>query len=164
MTEDDFCGFVDQSVKRATDRIGRVGHLLCTQSANPRERKLREPEMRIAFQQEAEARNLFYGIEVPTTYPYRISGEGERCALIDFALLEDALDTDGRIVRNVLMELKEGQPYKVRADESSAFDCPTITKDMHRLWAEPARFGRCIFHICQAADSGTPRGVAQKVR
>ena len=42
------------------------------------------------------------------------------------------------------------------------FDYPKITKDLHKLWAEPGRHGRCMFHICQAANAGTMPALVAK--
>ena len=159
MTETEFLDFARNASSRATSNVGRVGHLICTQARNTKKPTLREPEMRTAFQQEAEERRLFYGIEVPTVYSYQFTGVGTRRALVDFALL--ASDT-AKADRDVLVEFKQGQPNGVRSAVDDTFDYPKITKDLHKLWAEPVRHGRCMFHICQAANSGTLSAVQAK--
>ena len=155
MTESEFIGFARSAASRATSNIGQIGHLVCTQANAKGEPKLREPERRVAFQQEAEERGLFYGIEVPTIHTYRFVdrvGEKRRRALVDFVLLgSDSTTAD----RDVLVEFKQGQLNRVLPTEDTPLDYPKITKDLHKLWAEPGRHGRCIFHICQAADAGT---------
>ena len=155
MTEAEFLEFARSAALRATSNLGRIGHLVCTRANAKGERTLREPEMRAAFQQEAEERGLLYGIEVPTHYTYRFvdnKGELRRRALVDFALLgSDSTTAD----RDVLVEFKQGQPNRVLPTEDTPLDYPKITKDLHKLWAEPGPHGRCMFHICQAADSGT---------
>jgi len=91
---------------------------------------------------------------VPTNHTYRFvdkEGELQRRALVDFALLGSASATADR---DVLVEFKQGQPSGVRSVEDPSLDYPTITKDLHKLWAEPSLHGRCMFHICQAADEG----------
>jgi hypothetical protein len=155
MTEAEFIEYARAAALRATSNIGQIGHLVCTQAKNPKEPILREPEMRTAFQQEAEAREMFYGIEVPTKYPYRFvdtEGQSRRRALVDFALLNSG---EAKSDRNVLVEFKQGQPNRVLSKVDDSFDYPKITKDIHKLWAEPVRHGSCMFHICQAADRGT---------
>ena len=155
MTEAEFFEFPRSAALRATSNIGRIGHLVCTQANKKQEPTLREPEMRTAFQQEAEERKLLYGIEVPTQYKYRFVdkvGTVRRRALVDFVLLgSDPATMD----RDVLVEFKQGQPNRVLPTEDTPLDYPKITKDLHKLLAEPGCHGRCMFHICQAADEGT---------
>ena len=154
MTEAEFFEFARSAALRATSNIGRIGHLVCTQANKKQEPTLREPEMRTAFQQEAEERKLLYGIEVPTQYKYRFVdkvGTVRRRALVDFVLLgSDPATMD----RDVLVEFKQGQPNRVLPTEDTPLDYPKITKDLHKLLAEPGCHGRCMFHICQAADEG----------
>ena len=162
MTEAEFLDFARAAALRATRNIGRIGNLVCTQANAKGEPTLREPEMRTAFQQEAEEQGLFYGIEVPTRYTYRFTtkeGTKQRRALVDFALLGSASVTADR---NVLVEFKQGQPNRILPTEDTPLDYPKITKDLHKLWAEPVRHGRCMFHICQAADSGTFSAIEAK--
>jgi len=158
MNESDFLALVDRAVLRVTADIGRIGHLVCTQSRSKNEPTIREPEMRTAFQQEAEASGVFYGIEVPTKHTYSFKGKSRRKALIDLAFLTSPIETD----RDVIVEFKEGQPSGGLTGDSDELDYPTITKDVHKLWAEPARSGRCMFHICQAANAGTLPAVISK--
>jgi len=99
---------------------------------------------------------------VPTNHTYRFvdkEGELQRRALVDFALLGSASATADR---DVLVEFKQGQPSGVRSVEDPSLDYPTITKDLHKLWAEPSLHGRCMFHICQAADAGTLAAIEAK--
>jgi hypothetical protein len=159
MTEEDFMEFGRAAALRATSNHGRIGNLIFTQTQNASEPTLREPEIRTAFQQEADKRGLFHGIEVPTKYPYQFTGLGARRALTDFALLDGASISG---IRNVLVEFKQGQPAGVRSELDGTFDYPTITKDLHKLWAEPVRHGRCMFHICQAANERTMRAIKHK--
>jgi len=158
MTENEFQELVDSAVLRITANIGHIGYLVSTQWRNGNEPTLREPEIRTAFQLTAEDYQRYYGIEVPTRHTYRFEGEGYRRALIDFVLLTSSSHVD----RDVILEFKEGQPAMVKTDELGAFDCPAITKDLHKLFAEPATSGRCMFHICQAAHSGTVPAVIRK--
>ena len=108
MTEAEFIELARATALRATSNIGQIGHLVCTQANGKQEPTLREPEMRSSFQQEAEERGLFYGIEVPTKYTYRFvdtEGQRRRRALVDFALLgAGAAAAD----RDVLVEFKQG--------------------------------------------------------
>lgn len=162
MTEAEFLEFTRSAALRATSNIGRIGHLVCTQANAKGEPTLREPEIRSAFQQEAEERGLYYGIEVPTNYTYRFTnkeGEKRRRALVDFALHGSDLE---RVNWDVLLEFKQGQPSVVRSGENAAPDYPTIRKDLHKLWGEPANYGRCMFHICRAADAGTLTAIKAK--
>ena len=162
MNEADFIVFTRSASLRATSNIGRIGHLVCTQANQKQEPTLREPEMRTAFQQEAEERGLFYGIEVPTVHAYRFTtkeGIKERRALVDFALLGSASATADR---DVLVEFKQGQPNRVLPVGDTLLDYPKISKDLHKLWAEPGRHGRYMFHICQAADEGTLAAIEAK--
>jgi hypothetical protein len=160
MTEDEFLNFVRKAVCRVTRYIGRIGSLVCTQTEGNGEPTLREPEMRTALQQQADEDRLLYGIEVPTIHDYRFSGtgEGKRRALIDFALLNS--DTPNAL-RKVLVELKEGQPACVKTDQGED-NYPTITKDLHKLIAEPSSHGACMLHICQTSDAGTIPSVLLK--
>lgn len=166
MTENEFFEFACRSAKRATSNFGRIGHLICTQKRSLLELTLREPEMRTAFQQEAEHSNVFYGIEVPTRHTYRFTntanGTTYRRGLIDFALLDSPSATE---TPDVLVELKEGPPnwaQIIQEDKSALDDYPKITKDIHKMSAEPAKSGRCMLHICQAADSGTINALLKK--
>ena len=54
MTEAEFIEFARSAALRATSNIGQIGHLVCTQANAKGEPTVREPEMRAAFQQEAE--------------------------------------------------------------------------------------------------------------
>jgi hypothetical protein len=38
----------------------------------------------------------------------------------------------------------------------------TIRKDLHKLLAEDARFGRCMLHVCHAADATTVGKIVEK--
>ena len=71
MTEAEFLDFARCAALRATSNIGRIRHLVCIQARNPKEPTLREPELRAAFEQEAEERSLYYGIEVRTVHTCR---------------------------------------------------------------------------------------------
>ena len=62
--------------------------------------------------------------------------------------------TPRRQIETCWWNSSKGQPSGVRSVEDPSLDYPTITKDLHKLWAEPSLHGRCMFHICQAADSG----------
>ena len=133
MTEAEFLEFARSAALRATSNIGSIGHLVCMQANAKGEPTLREPEMRTAFQQEAEERGLFYGIEVPTHYTYRFTDkkrELRRRAPVDFALLgSDSTTAD----RDVLVKFKRGQPNRVLPTEDTPQDYPMITKDLHKL-------------------------------
>ena len=155
MTAEEFLVFVRKTAHRATEHDGRVGNLVCTRTAQTVSRaepKLREPELRVAMQQEAETCGQFYGIEVPTRYTYRFTGIGEigRRALTDFALLESSNPTAHR---TVLVEFKAGQQRAT--DREGIDDYRKITKDLHKLLAEPAMYGCCMLHVCHAADDST---------
>ena len=155
----EFLEFARGSALRATSSPGRVGHLVLTQTTATSERKLREPELRHALAQEAEARSLLYGVEVPTFHTYRFvkaPGDKQRAARTDFALLQAGMPDYSSAV---LVELKEGQPGRGTTD---MLDCPAIRKDFEKLLREPATFGKAIIHICHAWDGGTIPGVLEK--
>ena len=147
-----FVSFVAAAAKRAVVTNGRIGHLVLMQATDSLEPKLREPEMRHALSQVAEVTTVWYGIESPTTQGYRFTLEpGDRLtsARHDFVLLAES-DRDAD--KSNLLEL-EGQP-KVTVNEYGA-DCPMIRKDLQTLILEKAVDGKCMLHLCHAADSGT---------
>lgn len=161
MTESDFLDFARAAVRRIAVRPDRIGNLVLTQTRKGDEPTLREPEMRTALQQEADHRGLLYGIEVPTRHTYQFTGIGKRRALTDFALLDPETPNE---VRDVLVELKEGQPSGKDAEVEGEVvaDSPAISKDLHKLRAERVRYGRCMLHICQAANAGTLPALVKK--
>ena len=103
--------------------------------------------MRHAFAQVAERRGLAYGIEVPTTKTYRFKEEEgakrvhARHDLVFLARTHPAAE------RQVLVELKEGQPAR-------GFEYKAVRKDFVKLLREPAA-GKSFVHVVPAADSGT---------
>ena len=69
-----FKNFVKAAVIREVSGSGRIGGLALTQSLSDRSPRIREPEMRHALAQEAEARkDVRYGIEVQTRQSYRFT-------------------------------------------------------------------------------------------
>ncbi|MCE9567186.1 MAG: hypothetical protein K8U57_34725 [Planctomycetes bacterium] len=109
--------------------------------------------MRHAFAQEAEQRRIVYGIEVPTRRKYRFTkeaGSTRRSALHDLVLF-DGLDSEP----GILVELKEAQVAISTDDDENITDAAAISKDFQKLFGEKAVHGKCLFHILQAADSGT---------
>jgi hypothetical protein len=148
-----FRDFVKGSAFRTVRGNGRIGGLVLTQTVN-RAPKIREPEMRHALAQEAEARNnVLYGIEVPTRQRYRfttVPGNGTVAARHDFVVMKEPCPAAARLN---LMELKEGQRGgPVLAADA---DCLPIRKDFQKLMLEVAEQGKSIMHILQAVDADT---------
>lgn len=159
MNRDAFVAFARQAVARAVSTDGHMGQLVYTQKAS-NQPKLREPEMQFAFGYAAEAEGLPYGVEVPTDKLYRFTkevGTDKRRGCLDFVIL-DAVNPEAE--RLVLVEFKEGQPGTI-TDGRGAY-CPAITKDLHKLLLEPSADGKCMLHMCHAANSGTVRAVLAK--
>ena len=160
MNQADFVSFVAAASRRAVGHA--VGRLLLTQSATNGEPMLREPEMRHALAQEAEARPepLHYGIEVPTREVYRFTlepGDAQTSARHDFAVLAAARSDAARLN---LVELKREQPeMKPGADGA---DCPKIRKDLEKLLLESAVDGKCMLHLFHAAHRDTIPSVLDK--
>ncbi len=91
MNQDKFREFVVAASKQAINPVGKIGHLVLTQTVPTGEPEIREPEMRHALAQEAERRQLTYGIEVPTDLKYRFvdaTGERKVAARHDFVILD----------------------------------------------------------------------------
>lgn len=105
MTENEFLDFARDAARLATSTPGTIGNLVLTQERTVNEPTLREPEMRTAFQLQANKVGHLYGIEVPTRENYIFTGKSERGrrALVDFALLDAA---SPRTIRDVLIELR----------------------------------------------------------
>ncbi len=160
MTRDDFISFLLAASRRAIRQPGRIGRLVLTQTDGFPNGRLREPEMRHALAQEAEVRDIPYGIEVPTVGAYRFTkepGTAKMAARHDFVLLErDATAND------VLLELKAGQPAVERDDLEELVDCPAISKDLQKLLRERASSGLCMLHVLHATDKGTIPALLQK--
>jgi hypothetical protein len=155
----DFVSFVAAAARRAVGHT--VGRLVLTRTRKG-EPVLREPEMRHALAQEAEARHepLHYGIEVPTKEVYRFTlepGDGEVSARHDFVVLAEARHDAARMN---LVELKREQPEVTRG--AAGTDCPKIRKDLQKLLLEPALDGKCMLHLFHAAKSGTIPSVLTK--
>lgn len=151
MDQPAFLSFVAAAARRAVG--GTISHLVLTQTAQNGEPSLREPEMRHALAQEAEARPepVHYGIEVPTKEGYRFTmgpGDRETSARHDFVVLAEARHDASR---ENLVELKKGQAGG-----------PKIRKDLQKLLLERAVDGKCMMHICHAANRQTISALLEK--
>ena len=136
--------------------------LLLTQVNAAGEPIIREPEMLHAFSRTLDGSSwqMPYGIEVPTKTQFRFideTGENTTAARHDLVLLEK---TERKFNRDVLIELKREQPKLVVTPDG--IDCPAISKDFRKLLLEKAVTGKCMFHICHAADNGTIKAVLEK--
>jgi len=156
-----FRSFVREAAIRAVRTPHVIGRLVLTQTEPNGEPKLREPEMRHALAQEAEARgDLNSGIEVPTVETYRFvddDGDRETSARHDFAVFGGNTAAASRLV---LLELKKDQPD---TDGSSTEpDCPKVRKDFQKLILERAQWGKAMLHILHAADHDSVPAVLQK--
>ncbi len=162
MNQDKFREFVVAASKQAINPVGKIGHLVLTQTVPTGEPEIREPEMRHALAQEAERRLLTYGIEVPTDLKYRFvdaTGERKVAARHDFVILEQA---NAGWNRSILLELKRDQPaMEIREGQLC---CPAISKDFQKLLLEQATNGKGLLHILHAADAGTLDALLQKYR
>jgi hypothetical protein len=165
MNQDECFAFAQAAGSRAVTTVGRIGYLRLTQyyRRGNHEHKLREPELLIAVGQEAEARHIPYGVEVPTSRRYRFTtvvGTRRRRARHDVVLFGPE---EGDVLPRVRMELKEGSPG-TRRNQGEATDVPAISKDFEKLLLEPSADGRCMFHILQAADRHTVPALLKKYR
>ena len=168
MNYGDFGEIAKFATARCITTPGQISHLLLTQhGANSPDGRIREPEIRHAFAQECERRELYYGIEVPTSLKYRFTdepGEGTVAARHDFVLFETARPNAIEAPQPlVLMEFKADQPA-ARRGEGVVVDFPAITKDLKKLLQEPFAPGRCMFHVLYAADAGTLPALLEKYR
>lgn len=141
---------------------GRIGDLVLMQANDGDEPIIREPEMRHAFclTLEGERWRLPYGIEVPTKRQYRFvdeTGENKTSARHDLVLLTETAEG---FKRDVLFESKREQPSLVARPDG--IDCPAISKDYRKLLMEEGQSGKCMFHICHAANRGTLPAVLEK--
>jgi hypothetical protein len=103
---------------------------------------------------------IYYGIEVPTHGAYRFvtePGDREVAARHDFAVLSGPQQDADRMN---LVELKQGPPDVERGPCGP--DCPKVRKDLEKLILERAADGKCMLHICHAADAGTVPSVLEK--
>jgi hypothetical protein len=151
-----------QASQLAVIAEGRISNLVLTQANDGDEPTIREPEMRHAFclTLESDRWRLPYGIEVPTKRRYRFvdeTGENKTTARHDLVLLADV---EGALKRDVLFESKREQPSLVA--RPGGIDCPAISKDYRKLLMEEGESGKCMFHICHAADRGTLPAVLEK--
>lgn len=151
MNYEEFCQFALEAARRSIIESDRIGHLLLTQHrlSFP---KVREPEMRHAFAQEAESKSVLYGIEVPTIETYRFivePGDNEVSARHDFVIFRDANIIQSR---EILIEFKEGSSSGVRNSLGHVIDCRQVRKDFEKLFCEPALEGYCIFHLLHSAN------------
>jgi hypothetical protein len=141
---------------------GRIGNLVLTQTNDSDEPVIREPEMRQAFclTLDKEDWELPYGIEVPTKRQYRFvdeTGGVKTSARHDLVVLTE---TEEGFARDVLFESKREQPKLVSRPDR--IDCPAISKDYRKLLMEEGKSGKCMFHICHAANRGTLLAVLEK--
>ena len=160
MNRDEFLEFLTDVAKGVLWDAGRVGHLVLSQRDGYPEGRMREPEMRHAFSQECERRQILYAIEVPTRHQYRFTdtpGAGTVSARHDLVLLE----RDGA-TRAILIELKAGQPAMEQDDCGTSIDCRAISKDLQKLLREPASQGVCMFHVLYAMDRRTLATLLEK--
>lgn len=161
MTREDFREFVRNAAMRAVAEPNRISRLVLTQTDKKGEPKIREPEMRHALAQEAEARQtVHYGIEVPTRAGYRFTlapGDKETSARHDFVIM--AADWHGAPRAN-LVELKKDSP--ARAKSSPQLDYPTVRKDFQKLMLETATHGKSMLHILHASNKNSVPGVLAK--
>jgi hypothetical protein len=141
-----------------------IGYLRLTQfyRESACEHKIREPEMRQALIQEAEARCFPYSVEMPTDQAYRFTplpGDGRRRGLHDFALVPEDERQRRPLVR---VEFKEG-PLSARRDEAGRpTDVPALSKDLRKLLLEESTDGRAVLHVLQAANGKTLSALLQK--
>jgi hypothetical protein len=140
MKREDFLSFATAAARRATADAGSIGGLYLTSHYRRKDcYRIREPEMRHAFAQEAESIGFLYGIEVPTNNRYRFAmgpGNGRR-ARYDLVFYPDR---DAMATRRAIVELKAGQPGNKNV-------CPAICKDFVKLLSEPIGEGRAFFHL-----------------
>ena len=161
MNREDFREFVRDASMRAVEEPNSISHLVLTQTNEKGEPKIREPEMRHALAQEAEARTtVHYGIEVPTKEGYRFTlarGDKETSARHDFVVM--AADWY-HAPRENLVELKKDQPAK--ATGSPQLDYPAVRKDFQKLLLETATHGKSMLHILHASKKNSiPRVLAK---
>jgi hypothetical protein len=151
VNQEAFEELVAVAASRAVGRldVGLIGYLVLTQKHRGTPR-IREPEMRHALAQVAEARGLHYGIEVPTEKKYRFtSAPGGRLTRGRHDLVFLAGPSPGA-ERRVLVELKEGRLAEGSANKA-------ITKDFVKLLREPAVDGKSFLHILPVASPAALR-------
>jgi hypothetical protein len=167
MTQAEFLMFARGACLRAVETPGFIGFLRLTKQYRQAagECKIREPELCQAFIDEAKARGLYFGLEVPTDCTYRftpVPGEGKRRALHDFVVFGLQRDEESPRVR---IELKEGSPSMRRDHAGVVVDVPALAKDLQKLLREPSLDGRAVVHVLQAADeNGTLPSLLAKYR